>query len=134
MGGCGFRTGDPPMNPAALAVWQAPFWAWCAAGAAAFALLCLLWSATSYWSARLLRTEPFAQRVLLRIVAGAALGAVIGGAGHQVQAQALDCGERGIEWNRCRVGLLDGETRPQASISAAPTSTLAAPPPMPHRR
>ena len=122
------------MNPADLAAWQAPFWAWCMAGAATFALLGLLWSTASYWSARWLRTEPFAQRNLLRIAAGAALGAVIGGAGHRVQAQALDCVQRGIEWNRCRVALLAKPVRPQASVSAASPSTLAMPPPTPRHR
>lgn len=90
------------MDPSAIAAWQAPFWVWCLAGAAVAASICLLWSATSYWSARLLHAERPSHRILLRIAAGAALGAVLGGAGHRVALQARHCEEQHIAWSECR--------------------------------
>ncbi len=90
------------MVPSNIAAWQAPFWAWCLAGAALAASVCLLWAATSYWSARLMRAERPSHRILLRIAAGAALGAVLGGAGHRAAVQAGLCEAHHIAWSQCR--------------------------------
>ncbi|HJR75283.1 MAG TPA: hypothetical protein VJ806_16790 [Luteimonas sp.] len=103
------------MNPSAIAAWQAPFWIWCLSGAAIAASICVLWSATSYWSARLLHAERPSHRILLRIAAGAALGAVLGGAGHRVALQAGHCEEQNIVWSQCRFAhVLPDATNPNA--------------------
>lgn len=107
------------MHPNDIAAWQASFWVWCLAGAAFAASVCLLWSAASYWSAHLLRAERPSHRILLRIAAGAALGAVLGGAGHRVAAQAERCEEQNIAWRECRFAQAQAQNGEPERIRAA---------------
>lgn len=121
------------MDASATTLWQAPLWAWSLTGAAAASLLCLLWFATASLSARLLRHEKPERRMRYGIAACAALGAVIGGAGYALQAQAWDCRAQGVAWDRCRIALL-APRRAVPPFTFAPAPKPAAPLPAPHRR
>ena len=121
------------MDGSGTTLWQAPFWVWPLAGAAAASLLCLLWFATASLSARLLRHEKPGHGIRRGIAAGAVLGAVIGGAGYALKAQALDCRTQGVAWDRCRIALL-APRRDAPPLTFAPASTPATPPPAPRRR
>lgn len=119
------------MDANGIILWQASFWAWSLAGAATASLLCLLWFATAFLSARLLHHDRPAHRMRSWIAAGAVLGAVIGGAGYELQTQARECLMQGVGWDRCRIALL--APRNAAPFTFAPASKPAKPPPAPRR-